>query len=298
MTAQDRWSRWLLEQRFGGDAAAAERGMSQLRSVRDRVLEKAQLGPGMTLLDVGAGDGLIAFGALDCVGETGHVIFSDVSQPLLDRCRQLAADIGVLDRCSFVRAAADDLSPIADASVDAVTTRSVLIYVADKAAAFREFHRVLKPGGRVALFEPINRATFERPWPGEEVEAVRDFAQRLRAFYGELQPVDSDPMMNFDERDLLRLCEAAGFKNVRLEFHLLLVPSPPQKWETFINSPGNPNIPPLAEAMKQLFNDEEERLLETHVRPRVESGGGQAASAVAYLRATKEKAPTKERNDA
>jgi arsenite methyltransferase len=38
-----------------------------------------------------------------------------------------------------------------------LTTRSVLIYVADKAGAFREFHRVLRPGGRISLFEPINR---------------------------------------------------------------------------------------------------------------------------------------------
>ena len=50
-------------------------------------------------------------------------------------------------RCTFVRAAADSLDGVRDASVDAVTTRSVLIYVKDKAAAFREFYRVLKPGG-------------------------------------------------------------------------------------------------------------------------------------------------------
>jgi len=37
-----------------------------------------------------------------------------------------------------------------------VTTRSVLIFVQHKHAAFREFHRVLRPGGRVSIFEPIN----------------------------------------------------------------------------------------------------------------------------------------------
>ncbi|WP_348240817.1 methyltransferase domain-containing protein, partial [Salmonella enterica] len=52
---------------------------------------------------------------------------------------------------------AETLEGIADSSVDVVTTRSVLIYVDDKAAAFAAFHRVLKPGGRVSLFEPINR---------------------------------------------------------------------------------------------------------------------------------------------
>jgi ubiquinone/menaquinone biosynthesis C-methylase UbiE len=52
--------------------------------------------------------------------------------------------------------AADSLTEIADRSVDVITTRSVLIYVKDKAAALREFYRVLRSGGRISLFEPIN----------------------------------------------------------------------------------------------------------------------------------------------
>jgi arsenite methyltransferase len=71
---------------------------------------------------------------------------SDISQDLLDFCRQAAADQGDLARCLFVHTPADDLSPIDDASVDVVTTRSVLIYVADKRSAFAEFARVLRAG--------------------------------------------------------------------------------------------------------------------------------------------------------
>jgi ubiquinone/menaquinone biosynthesis C-methylase UbiE len=47
--------------------------------------------------------------------------------------------------------------------VDAVTTRSVLIYVKDKRRASEEFHRVLKPGGRLSIFEPINSFTYPEP---------------------------------------------------------------------------------------------------------------------------------------
>jgi len=88
------------------------------------VLGNAGVGEGDTLLDVGAGDGLISFGALDIVGEKGRVIFSDVSRGLLDHSRGLAEEMGVLDRCEFLLAPAEDLSAMGDASVDAVTTRS------------------------------------------------------------------------------------------------------------------------------------------------------------------------------
>jgi len=89
-------------------------------------------------------------------GPEGRVIFSDISQSLLDHCRAAANAEGLLDRCRFVLAPADQLAAVADASVDAVTTRSVLIYVKDKAQAMREFFRVLRPGGRASLFEPFN----------------------------------------------------------------------------------------------------------------------------------------------
>jgi ubiquinone/menaquinone biosynthesis C-methylase UbiE len=100
--------------------------------------------------------GSFALAAADLVGPSGTVIFSD-SQALLEHARSVAERRGLAGRASFVRASAEDLGPIADASVHVVTTRSVLIYVYDKRRAFREFHRVLRPGGRVSIFEPINR---------------------------------------------------------------------------------------------------------------------------------------------
>ena len=151
--APDRWHRWLLDVRFGGDPAARERLLTELLyPVRDTLLDKARLQPGDTVLDVGTGDGLIAFGAVERLGPSGHVVFSDISQDLLDHCRAAAAAEGLLDRCRFVVASADSLDGIADASVDAVTTRSVLIYVKDKAAALRAFYRVLRSGGRISVF--------------------------------------------------------------------------------------------------------------------------------------------------
>lgn len=152
----DKWAAWLLHRRDGDDVEQRERALEHLIPIRQRVLDNARISTGETVLDIGAGDGLIAFGALDRVGASGHVIVSDISSDLVEYARAMAAEVGADGRMSFVEASAEDLSAVPDRSVDVVTTRSVLIYVDDKAAAFREFHRVLRPGGRTSIFEPIN----------------------------------------------------------------------------------------------------------------------------------------------
>jgi arsenite methyltransferase len=239
------WAAWLLERRHGGDPEDLNVTMDFLAPVRERVLGNAALTGGETLLDVGAGDGLIAFGALELVGEDGRVIFSDISQDLLDHSRSLARQMGVLDRCEFVRASADDLSAFEDASVDVVTTRSVLIYVKDKRRAFEEFHRVLKPGGRLSIFEPINRfntvnwSSESGIYMGHDVTPVKDLAVRVQAIYERIQPRETDPMLNFDERDLLARAERAGFGEVHLEYEANITRGNPylsegRGWETLL----------------------------------------------------------------
>jgi 2-polyprenyl-3-methyl-5-hydroxy-6-metoxy-1,4-benzoquinol methylase len=126
-----------------GAAAGARRRPRTAAARVGRVDPRAQSGPpharitpGAVLLDVGTGAGLIAFGAIEQVGPHGTFIFSDISQDLLDHCLAQAGERGVLDRCQFLRAAADNLAALADASVDVVTSRSVLIYVPAKQQAF------------------------------------------------------------------------------------------------------------------------------------------------------------------
>ncbi len=98
-TTQDQWAQWLLQRRHGGDPEQLRAYLNVLYPVRDRVLDNAKVSPGHTVLDVGTGDGLIAFGAVGRVGEQGTVLFSDISRDLLDHCRALAGRMGVLDRC-------------------------------------------------------------------------------------------------------------------------------------------------------------------------------------------------------
>src|SRR5207247_1004286 len=116
------------------------------------VLSGARLRKGNTVVDVGAGTGLLALGAARRVGESGIVIAFDASHDGLAECRrQRQSD----DPLQMVVGDAVSL-PLPDKSVDAVVIRSVLIYVVRKARAAAEFHRVLRPGGGASIFEPIN----------------------------------------------------------------------------------------------------------------------------------------------
>lgn len=290
----DHWAQWMLQRRFGGDAAAQAEMLRGLAGVRDRVLDGARLAPGETLLDVGTGDGLIAFGALDRLGTTGTVIFSDISLDLLDHCRELAAHLGVTARCRFVPASADDLAPVADGAVDVVTTRSVLIFVPAKARAFGEFYRVLRPGGRVSLFEPINRFGYPEPetrFAGYDVTPVADLAAAVRWAFQRRQPPETNPLLDFDERDLLTFAEQAGFREIHLTLEATIGQGgplgPSRQWEVFLHSAPNPLAPTLAEALAEALSPADAARLVAHLRPLVEAGAGERRAAQAFFSAVK-----------
>jgi arsenite methyltransferase len=289
VTAQpgrDQWAAWLGERRHGGDPEVLCRHLALLAPIRDRVIADAELGAGKRVLDLGCGDGLIALAAADAVGPSGEVICSDISDDVLDLCRARATELGLVQRCSFVKAAASDLSPIEDQAVDAVTLRSVLIYEPDKADAFAECYRVLRPGGRLSLFEPINNfrqdASNRFLAMGYDIAPVADLALKLRQVYEAIQP-SSDPMRDFDERDLLRFAEAAGFDQVHLTLDIDVSPAAPMPWQALVNIAGNPRIPTLGEAIQQALTAEEAERFVAHLRPLVEQGRGQRRIAVCYL---------------
>jgi SAM-dependent methyltransferase len=258
-----------------------------LANVRDTVLDRAALVEGETLLDVGCGEGLIGFGAFE--HGAGHVTFADISEDLLEVCRAAAVAVGVEGRCSFVREGAEDLAQIAEGSFDVVATRSVLIYVKDKRRAFEEFLRVLRPGGRAVVWEPINRFGMDerrQGFCGYPDNGVSELAERVERVFEEIQPPD-DPMLDFDERDLIALAERAGFFPIELELNAQIRAMEPRPWEPFLNSSGNPRIPTISEAMDRALSPEERERFAEHLRPLVEEGKGVSRMALALLRAVK-----------
>lgn len=298
-SAQDQWAQWLLQRRFGGDPQRLQAMLEVLSTWRDRILQNARLAPGERLLDVGCGDGLIAFEALDRVGPHGKVIFSDLSQDLLDHCSSLAHQMQLLDRCQFIQASADDLRMIDSQSVDVVTTRSVLIYVQRKQQAFDEFSRVLKPHGRLSIFEPINRFYYPEPphlFLGYDVTPIQEIAGKVRAVFERIRERENRPMLDFDERDLLAYAEQAGFAEIHLELHIEMKqprpidqtdPTKKSRWEGVLKSAGNPLNPTLEEAITQALTPDEAEQFTSYLRPLIETMSGKEQQAVAYLWAEK-----------
>lgn len=112
---------------------------------RRKALHEAGLAPGMRVLDVACGPGLVTQCALDLVGPTGHVIGLDPSLGMLREgkkgpCRNL------------IRAVGEQL-PFLDHSFDFLSMGYALRHVSDLQVAFREFRRVLKDGGTILLLE-------------------------------------------------------------------------------------------------------------------------------------------------
>jgi ubiquinone/menaquinone biosynthesis C-methylase UbiE len=277
------WSRWLLHTRFRGPRG--KDALDFLAAIRDRVLDRAQLRPGDYVLDVGSGDGLLAFGALHRVGQSGLVVVDDISQDVLDACARVAASAAVTDRMRFVRNSATSLLDIPDGSVDAVVTRSVLMYVSDKLAAAKEFRRVLRPGGRISLFEPISVVTIDRHRFGIDPGPMADLAIRVEDAFRALQLPETGSMVDYDERDLLRLFDEAGFPQLDLE---LRVTSRRDRrddhwFDAMLEGHGNPRIPCLKQAIADSLTKEQGDQYIAYYRNAVATIGVTTRQAFAYL---------------
>jgi arsenite methyltransferase len=296
--ADDLWSQWLLHRRDADDPEFRQVVRASIDRYIDRLLDGARLVPGETLADVGSGEGLVAFRAIERIGSTLRVRLTDVSEPMLRHAEAQAIERGVHGQCTFLCCPADRLEGIGAASIDVVATRAVLAYVLDKTAALREFHRVLRPGGRISLAEPVmqDEALAARAMkavidstPAEALSPLMVLLHRWKSmqFPDTEEKIRLSPIASYSERDLVRFAQVAGFVEVHLELHIDITPSIVRTWDVFVNSSPHPLAPTLSAIMAEQFTAEERQLFERAMRPVVEDPTTVAPDRMAYLTARK-----------
>ncbi|MFG2774068.1 class I SAM-dependent methyltransferase [Streptomyces sp. NPDC048350] len=111
------------------------------------------LRPGAAVLDAGCGTGRALTALRAAVGPAGTVIGADLTPEMLEEAVRAGRDkAGELILSDVARL------PLRDGALDAVFGAGLISHLADPAADLRELARVVRPGGRLALFHPVGRA--------------------------------------------------------------------------------------------------------------------------------------------
>jgi arsenite methyltransferase len=142
----------VSELAFNEDVGKQFEAAYQVRdAIRRRRLVRAALGAtaGDRILDVGCGPGFYCAELLEEVGPDGRVVGLDMSSQMLVLAERRCARY---DTVEFREAEATAL-PVEDAAFDGAICVQVLEYVRDVPAALAELHRVVRPGGRVVVWD-------------------------------------------------------------------------------------------------------------------------------------------------
>jgi ubiquinone/menaquinone biosynthesis C-methylase UbiE len=172
------------------DAVAAALGCANPTALAD-------LRPGETVLDLGSGGGVDVLLSARRVGSEGFAYGLDMTPEMLELAERNKAAAEV-ENVRFLHGRIEEI-PLPDASVDVVLSNCVVNLSPDKSAVFAEAHRVLRPGGRLAIADIATR--------GALPAAIRD---SLTAWAGCVAGA-------LDVDELRAILAAAGFEDPSVE---------------------------------------------------------------------------------
>jgi ubiquinone/menaquinone biosynthesis C-methylase UbiE len=159
--------------------------------------EFAQINPGDTVLDLGSGAGNDCFVARAITGESGKVIGVDMTETMIEKSRVNAEKLG-FNNVEF-RLGDIERLPITANTIDVIISNCVLNLVPDKAKAFAEMYRVLKPSAHFSISDVVLQGTLP--------EGLRNDAEMYAGCVSGA----------ISQTDYLKLLSQAGFVNVQVQ---------------------------------------------------------------------------------
>lgn len=210
------------------------------------LLRAAHVTPGMRVLDIATGTGLVAEAALGTVGASGHVTAADVSPAMVEKARRRLGDT------TNVSLAVEDGQALSflDESFDAVVCSLGLMFFPNPLLGLSEFCRVLRSGGRAAV--SVNTVP-ERSYNTRINLAIARHVPSLMEASARVFSLG-------DETKLRSLFEAAKFRDVEIttETHRFMLPSFDTYFEPFEQGAGSPGqaFVPLPEETRRSVREE------------------------------------------
>lgn len=206
-----RFSLWREPQGFdeGRARSLAERALELRGRAEDETRARAayldllNVVPGERVLDIGCGSGVVTRDLARRVGAGGRVVGLDPSAALLTVAAELAANAGLAGRITWREGDARAL-PFADGAFDAALAVTALCHIPDGERAVPELVRVVRPGGRVGVFDRDNDSYII-------AHPDRALTRRIVAAGSDHTTVDGWLI-----RRLPRLLRAAGLVDVRV----------------------------------------------------------------------------------
>jgi SAM-dependent methyltransferase len=202
----DRAARWVRQ------SAGIE---AQLAPVSVELFAAAAIAPGEAVLDVGCGTGPTTRQAARAAGGDGRVTGLDLSDDMLTAAASVPAEPGSAP-IDWLRADGSTWAPPEPAPYDVVISRFGVMFFSDPLAAFTNFARATKPGGRLVIAVWARRGAsevFEVP-----LQAALRALDRCGATYD--PPADDDgPYSLHDQAGIEQLLTAAGWTAVEQTTH-------------------------------------------------------------------------------
>jgi SAM-dependent methyltransferase len=178
-----------------------------LAPVSEILIDRAKVGAGERIVDVGCGCGSTTLALAQRAGPTGHVMGIDISAPMLARARQVTPPGLPVD---FVLADAT-VYPFEPAGFDLLFSRFGVMFFAEPALSFTNMRRALKPTGRLAF--ACWREPRENPWMMAPLQAVYRHVPKLPP----QGPEDPGPFAFASEQRVHRILSEAGFFGIAME---------------------------------------------------------------------------------